>query len=216
MNYAQLRTAVQDYCENTFSDTDFATMTKLAEQKIYNSVQLPSLRKNATGALTSGNSYMTLPTDLLSIFELAVIDGTGAYTYLINKDVNFIREAYPTPTSTGVPKHYAIFGPDNTTLTGTTLLLGPTPSSALSTELHYFFQPTSIVTATNTWLGDNFDSVLFNAVMVEAIRFMKGEPDLVTMYFDQYTQSLLLLKSLSDGKLRQDAYRSGQLRAKIV
>ena len=216
MNYTELRTAVQDYCENTFTDTDFATMTELAEQKIYNSVQLPSLRKNVTGALTATNQYLLLPSDFLSVFSLAVVDGTGAYIYLLNKDVNFIREAYPIPTDTGTPKYYAVFGPDSATLQELTLILGPTPSSGLVAELHYFYYPVSIVTAGTSWLGDNFDSALFNAVMVEAIRFMKGEPDMVAMYDAQYQQSLVLLKNLGDGKLRQDAYRSGQVRTQVL
>ena len=216
MNYTQLKAAVEDYCENTFTSTDFATMTELAEQKIYNSVQLPSLRKNVTGSLTATNSYLALPYDFLSVFSLAVVDATGAYTYLLNKDVNFIREAYPIPTSTGTPKYYAVFGPDSSTLQELTLILGPTPSAGLVAELHYFYYPVSIVTAGTSWLGDNFDSALFNAVMVEAIRFMKGEADLVAMYDSQYQQSLMLLKNLGDGKLRQDAYRSGQVRTQVI
>jgi len=216
MNYTELRTAVQNYCENTFTDVDFAEMTKLAEQKIYNSVQLPSLRKNVTGALTATNKYLALPDDFLSVFSLAVIDALGSYNYLINKDVNFIREAYPVPTDTGAPKYYAIFGPDSATLQELTLILGPTPSDGLSAELHYFYYPISIVTVGTSWVGDNFDSVLFNAVMVEAIRFMKGEPDMIALYVDQFQQSLTLLKNLGDGKMRQDAYRSGQVRTQII
>ena len=216
MNYTQLKAAVEDYCENTFTSTDFATMTELAEQKIYNSVQLPSLRKNVTGSLTATNSYLALPYDFLSVFSLAVVDATGAYTYLLNKDVNFIREAYPIPTDTGTPKYYAVFGPDSASLQELTFILGPTPSAGLTAELHYFYYPVSIVTAGTSWLGDNFDSALFNAVMVEAIRFMKGEADLVAMYDSQYQQSLMLLKNLGDGKLRQDAYRSGQVRTQVI
>ena len=216
MNYTELKTAVQDYCENTFTDVDFATMTKLAEQKIYNSVQLPSLRKNVTGALTATNKYLALPDDFLSVFSLAVVDDTGAYNYLLNKDVNFIREAYPIPTATGTPKYYAVFGPDSASLQELTLILGPTPSADLTAELHYFYYPISIVTAGTSWLGDNFDSALFNGVMLEAIRFMKGEEDMILLYADAYKQSLTLLKNLSDGKLRQDAYRSGQLRTQVI
>lgn len=216
MNYTELKTAVEDYTENTFSAGDFATMTKLAEQKIYNSVQLPALRKNVTGSLTSGNPYLSAPTDFLSVFSLAVFSGSGAYTYLLNKDVNFIREAYPTPSTTGTPKYYAIFGPTSNDPNELTLLLGPTPSASISAELHYFYSPQSIVDAGTSWLGDNFDSALFNAVMVEAARFMKAEPDIVSMYGDQYQQSLTLLKNLGDGKQRQDAYRSGQLRTKVI
>lgn len=216
MDYAALKTAVEDYTENTFSATDFATMTKLAEQRIYNAVQLPSLRKNVTGTLTQGNQYLAAPTDFLSVFSLAVIDGSGNYEYLLNKDVNFIRSAFPNPSTQGTPKYYALFGPDSSNPDELTLILGPTPSAALSAELHYFYYPESIVTATNTWLSDNFDSVLFNAVMVEAARFMKQEPDIVAETDKQFVQSLTLLKNLGDGKNRQDAYRSGQLRTQVI
>jgi hypothetical protein len=191
-------------------------MTKLAEQRIYNAVQLPALRRNVTGTLTMGNQYLSAPTDFLSVFSLAVVDVSGNYEYLLNKDVNFIRSAFPNPSTTGTPKYYAIFGPRSDDADELTFILGPTPSVGLTAELHYFYYPESIVTATNTWLGDNFDSVLFNAVMVEAARFMKEEPDLVAMMDKQYVQSLTLLKNLGDGKNRQDAYRSGQLRTEVV
>ncbi len=213
MNYTQLKAAVEDYVENTFSATDFATMTDLAEQKIYNTVQLPALRKNVTGTLSQGNQYLTTPTDFLSVFSLAVFPTAGGdYTYLLNKDVNFIRESYPNPTTQGVPKYYALFGPVYNVPTELTFILGPTPSAGLTAELHYFYYPQSIVTAGTTWLGDNFDSVLFNAVMVEAARFMKAEQDIVQLYTGQFNDSILLLKNLGDGKNRQDAYRSGQVR----
>jgi hypothetical protein len=213
VNYTELKTAVEDYVENTFSATDFATMTDLAEQKIYNTVQLPALRKNVTGTLTQGNQYLTTPTDFLSVFSLAVFPTAGGdYTYLLNKDVNFIRESYPNPTTQGVPKYYALFGPVYNVPTELTFILGPTPSAGLTAELHYFYYPQSIVTAGTTWLGDNFDSVLFNAVMVEAARFMKAEQDIVQLYTGQFNDSILLLKNLGDGKNRQDAYRSGQVR----
>jgi len=215
VNYSELQTAVEDYTENTFSAADFATMTELAEQRIYNSVQLPALRKNVTGTLTSGNQYLAAPTDFLSVFSLAVIDAMGNYEYLLDKDVNFIRSAFPNPSTTGTPKYYALFGPDSSNLTELTLILGPTPSAGLTAELHYFYYPVSIVTAGTSWLGDNFDSVLFNAVMVEAARFMKQEADIVVEMDKQYVQSLTLLKNLGDGKNRQDAYRSGQLRTKV-
>jgi hypothetical protein len=216
VNYTELQTAVEDYTENTFSAADFATMTELAEQRIYNSVQLPALRKNVTGTLTSGNQYLSAPTDFLSVFSLAVIDAQGNYEYLLDKDVNFIRSAFPNPNTTGTPKYYALFGPDSSNLTELTLILGPTPSAGLTAELHYFYYPVSIVSAGTSWLGDNFDSVLFNAVMVEAARFMKQEPDIVAEMDKQYVQSLTLLKNLGDGKNRQDAYRSGQLRTKVI
>jgi hypothetical protein len=216
MNYTELKTAVEDATENTFSATDFATLTQLAEQRIYNSVQLPALRKNVTGTLTSGNQYLSAPTDFLSVFSIAVIDGSGNYEYLLNKDVNFIRSAFPNPSTTGTPKYYALFGPDSSNLTELTFILGPTPSAGLTAELHYFYYPVSIVTAGTSWLGDNFDSALFNAVMVEAARFMKQEQDIVQMMDKEYAQSLVLLKNLGDGKQRQDAYRSGQVRTKVV
>ena len=212
MNYSELQTAVSDYTENTFSAVDFATMTELAEQRIYNAVQLPALRKNVTGTLTQGNQYLSAPTDFLSVFSLAVIDGSGNYEYLLNKDVNFIRSAFPNPSTQGTPKYYALFGPDSGNLDELTLILGPTPSAALTAELHYFYYPVSIVTSGTSWLGDNFDSALFNAVMVEAARFMKQEPDIVAEMDKQFAQSMDLLKNLGDGKNRQDAYRSGQVR----
>jgi hypothetical protein len=213
VNYTELKAAVEDYTENTFSAADFATMTDLAEQKIYNTVQLPALRKNVTGTLSQGNQYLTTPGDFLSVFSLAVFPTAGGdYTYLLNKDVNFIRESYPNPTTQGVPRYYALFGPVYNLPTELTFILGPTPSAGLTAELHYFYYPQSIVTAGTTWLGDNFDSALFNAVMVEAARFMKAEQDIVQLYTTQFNDSILLLKNLGDGKNRQDAYRSGQVR----
>ena len=216
MDYAALQVAVQDYTENTFSAVDFATMTQLAEQKIYNSVQLPIMRKTATLPLTISSNVLNAPADFLNAFSLAVVDGTGAYNYLINKDFNFIYEAYPTPTVTGVPKYYAIQGPQTASEVLTAFILGPTPAAANNASLTYSYYPESIVTASTTWVGDNFDSVLFNAVMVEAIRFMKGEQDMAAMYAEQYKQSLTLFKNLVDGKLRQDVYRSGQLRTQVI
>jgi hypothetical protein len=215
MNYTELKTAVEDTTENTFSATDFANLTKLSEQRIYNSVQLPALRKNVTGTLTSGNQYLSAPTDFLSVFSLAVIS-SGEYSFLLNKDVNFIRESFPNPSTTGTPKYYALFGPDSTNPDELTFILGPTPSANLSAELHYFYYPESIVTAGTSWLGDNFDSALFNAVMVEAARFMKQEQDIVAMMDKEYGQSLTLLKNLGDGKNRQDSYRSGQVRTQVI
>jgi hypothetical protein len=195
-------------------------MTKLAEQKIYNTVQLPSLRKNVTGSMTSGNKYLQAPSDFLSVFSLAVILADGSYEYLLDKDVNFIRQAYPTPTSTGTPRYYAIFGPRSDNENELTFILGPTPSASLSVELHYYYYPVSIADSVlnpsgTSWLGDNFDSALFNGVMVEAARYMKEEQDVVTMYEQQFAQSLILLKQLGDGKNRQDAYRNGQVRVKV-
>lgn len=216
MNYTELKTAVEDYTENTYSATDFATMTKLAEQKIYNSVQLPALRKNVTGTLTANNKYLQCPDDFLAVFSLAVILPSGAYEYLIDKDVNFIRQAYPSPTDTGTPRYYSIFGPRSDNASELTFILGPTPDASLNAELHYFYYPESIVTAGTSWLGDNFDSALFNAVMVEAARFMKAETDIVQSYESQFGQSLILLKNLGEVKGLRDAYRSGALERRGV
>jgi hypothetical protein len=214
MNYSELQVAVSDYVENTFSATDFATMVRISEQRIYNAVQLPTLRKTSTLSLTGQN--VNAPTDFLAAYSLAVVLDTGGYEFLLNKDVNFIRESYPNPAVTGTPRYYALNG--TTTPLVQRFLFGPTPplSPVLSAELNYFYYPESIVTATNTWLGDNFDSVLFNAVLVEAARFMKQEPDIVADVDKQYVQSLTLLKNLGDGKDRTDAYRTGQVRTRVI
>lgn len=307
MNYSELVTAVQDYCENTFPTVDMNVMIRNAEQNIYNTVQLASLRKNMTGSLSTGNQYLSAPDDFLSVYSLAVVKANGEYLYLLNKDVNFIREAYPNPgTSTvsarGLPKHYAIFGPNSTNTSELSFIVGPTPDQPYAVELHFYYLPDSIVqaainqititnggsgyangvyfnvpltggsgnsatanivvsggavtsvtmsnrgcfyTASNalgasnanlggtgsgfvltvnsvinstgtTWLGDNFDSALFNGTMVEAIRYMKGDPDIVQFYQQQFTQSLALLKNLGDGKQRMDAYRDGQVRNPVM
>ena len=210
MDYTALKVAVEDTVENTFSSVDFATLTKLAEQKIYQTVQLPILRKTSTLTLIINNRNLSLPSDFLAAYSLAVILATGAYEFLLNKDVNFMRESYPNPASTGTPKYYALDGTASTLIQQ--IILGPTPNAALNAELNYFYQPESIVTAGNTWLGNNFDTVLFNAVMVEAARFMKAEQDIVQLYQSQFNDSILLLKNLGDGKNRTDAYRSGQVR----
>lgn len=212
MNYTELQTAVEDTSENTFSATDFALLTKLSEQKIYNAVQLPNLRKTSNLTLVVSNDNLNLPTDFLAVYSLAVVLASGAYEFLLNKDVNFIRAAYPTPTATGTPRYYALDGTSSPLVQQ--IILGPTPNAALTAELNYFYYPESIVTATNTWLGDNFDSVLFNAVMVEAARFMKQEQDIVAMYTQQFQESLLLLKNLGAGKNTTDQYRAGQARVK--
>jgi hypothetical protein len=208
MNYTELKTNIQDICENTFTDDQLAMFTEQAEQKIYNAVQIPALRKNVTGTVTGSNTYLTVPTDFLYVYSLAVVDSSGNYHFLLNKDVNFVREAYPAATPTGLPKHYAVFDE-------TTFLLGPTPDSSYVTELHYGYYPESIVTAGTSWLGTEFDSALLNGALVEAIRFMKGEPDLVALYDKMYVTSMSLLKVLGDGKLRSDTYRSGQSRMEV-
>jgi len=216
MNYAELVVAVSDYCENTFPTVDMNTLIRQAEQRIYNSVQIANLRKNVTGTFTLNNKYLSCPADFLSTYSIAVIKQNGDYLYLLNKDVNFIREAYPSASDTGLPKHYAIFGPQYTNEAELSFIVGPTPDYSYATELHYYYYPESIVTAGTTWLGDNFDSALLNGTMVEAITYMKGEPDMVKLYMDRYAQSMVLLKNLGDGKQRMDAYRDGQVRNPVI
>ena len=220
MDYAELKTNIADICENTFTDDEYALFTKQAEQRIYNTVQLANLRKNVTGTLTSGNKYLECPSDFLSVYSLAIVKANGDYEYLLNKDVNFIRQAYPNPATTGVPKHYAIFGPRSDNVNELAFILGPTPNASLTAELHYYYYPVSMADTINnptgtTWLGDNFDSALLNAALVEAIRFMKGEADMVQFYERMYMQSIALLKNLGDGKQHMDAYRDGQVRVEV-
>jgi hypothetical protein len=215
MTYSELVTAVQNYCENVFTTVDMDTFIRQAEQRIYNTVQIANLRKNVTGSLTSGNKYLQAPVDFLSVYSLAIIKADGSYEYLLDKDVNFIRQAYPNPSTTGTPKHYAIFGPRSDEETELTFIVGPTPSANFGAELHYFAYPESIVTAGETWLGENFDSALLNGTMVEAITYMKGEPDIVKLYAERYLSSIALLKNLGDGKQRSDSYRNGQVRVQV-
>jgi hypothetical protein len=216
MNYTQLVDAVSDYTENTFTTTEMNTFIQQAEQRIYNSVQFPSLRRNVTGVMTTNNKYLQCPADFLAVYALAVINASGEYEYLLNKDVNFIRQAYPQPTDTGIPKYYALFGPRSDNAAELTFILGPTPDAAYNSELHYFFYPESIVTATTTWLGDNFDTVLLYGTLVEAYTFMKGETDMMGLYDGKYKEALALAKRLGDGLERQDAYRSGQYRQAVT
>jgi hypothetical protein len=218
MNYAALVTAISDYTENTFPTVDMNTFIQQAELRIYNTVQFPSLRKNVTGTVTANNKYLSCPEDFLSPYSLAVIDATGAYEYLLNKDVNFIRQAYPTPTDTAIPRYYALFGP---TVSGSVIstelsfILGPTPDATYAVELHYYYYPESITTATTTWLGDNFDTVLLYGALVEAYTYMKGEADMIALYSGRYQESLALAKRLGDGLEKQDSYRSGTYRVAV-
>ena len=278
MNYSELVTQVSDYCENSFPTANMNTFISQAEQRIYNSAQPANLRKNVTGALTTGNKYLQCPSDFLSVYSLAVypynsttatgtsgeltivvasttgiavgqqVTGTGIgtnavvrsiasttitltvvnsgtvsgtvifqgdYLYLLNKDVNFIREAYPLSAYASEPKHYAIFGPQSNDVNELTFIVGPTPNAAYNAELHYNYYPESIVTATNTWLGDNFDSVLLYGTLCEAFVYMKGEGDMVTLAQSRYVQAIALYKNLSDGKMRADSYRDGQVRVAV-
>ena len=217
MNYTQLVTAVSDYCENSFPTTDMDTFIRQAEQRIYNTAQPANLRKNVTGSLTQGNKYLGCPDDFLSVYSLAIYpaSGTGEYLYLLNKDVNFIREAYPNPATQGKPKHYAIFGPQSNDVNELSFIVGPTPDASYMAELHYNYYPESIVTASTTWLGDNFDSVLLYGTICEALVYMKGEGDMLAVAKERYVQAIALYKNLADGKQRADAYRDGQVRVSV-
>ena len=208
MNYTELKTNVNDICEQTLTDDQLAMFTKQAEQKIYTTVSLPALRKNQTGSLTNGNKYLTVPSGFLYAYSLAIISGSD-YIFLLDKDVNFMREAYPNPATTGVPVHYAIFDE-------TSFIVGPTPNANFDAEIHFAYYPESIVTANTTWLGTEFDSALLNGTLMEAIRFQKGEPDMIATYEKMYVQSIALLKNLGDGKLREDTYRGGQTKVEAV
>jgi hypothetical protein len=209
MTYSQLVAEIQSYTENTFQTVDINTFITQAEQRIYNSVQLPALRKNVTGTTTSGNKYLAMPTNWLATFSLAVINANNEYTYLLNKDVNFIRQSYPDTDSDfyGTPAYYAVFDQNS-------FILGPTPDASYAVELHYFYYPESITTVAGgtTWLGDNFSSSLLYGSLLEAYTYMKGEADVMNTYKARYDEAMILLKQLSDGKDRQDAYRSGQVR----
>jgi hypothetical protein len=229
MNYTQLFNNIQSYTENNFPDftvSDGAIETskeqidrfiEQAELRIYNTVQFPFLRKNMTGNIQSGNKYLKAPDDYLATYSLAVIDSSGNYEYLLNKDVNFIRQSYPNPTTdVGIPKYYALFGSQSNDPNELTFILGPTPDLTYGVELHYYYYPESITTASTSWLGDNFDSVLLYGSLVEAYTYMKGEVDLVTLYNTKYNEALALAKRLGDGMERQDAYRSGQVRIAVT
>jgi hypothetical protein len=214
MNYAALVSAIQAYAENTESlfVSNIPLFVQEAELRIYNSVQIPVLRKNVTGVVTASNPYLSCPDDFMAVYSLAAIDALGAYNFLIDKDVSFIREAYPNPTDTGLPKYYAIFGPQLTYPNELSLILTPTPDDNYTVELHYYYMPESISTTASgtSWLGDNYDPVLFYGAMREAMIFMKGEADMVGYYEQKYQEALTQLKRLGDGLERGDAYRNNQ------
>ena len=286
MNYTQLKQLIQDYTQNyeTTFVADIPTFVEQAEQRIFNSVQFPSLRKNMTGAITPYNQYLALPPDFLAPYSLAIYENasttatgtagaytitvsnatnitpgqivsgtgiasgatvvginglvitlnlpntatvsgtmtfTGNYLYLLNKDVNFIREVYTNPIAYGIPQYYALFGPTVTSgvvTTNLSVIMGPTPDANYTAELHYYYYPVSISqTADGTsWLGNNFDTVLLYGSLVEAYTFMKGETDMMTLYNQKYVEALALAKRLGDGMERQDAYRNGQYRQKVT
>jgi hypothetical protein len=234
VTYNELFATIKGYTENDFPNTQYGnpsavstnftskeqidTFIKQAEQRIYNSVQFPSIRKNVTGTTTNGNKYLSSPSDFLAVYSMAVIDSDGNYEYLLNKDVNFIRAAFPNPADTGIPQYYALFGPTTTNdvvpviTNELSFILGPTPNASYDVELHYYYYPESIVTAGSSWLGDNFDSVLLYASLLEAYTYMKGEADVIANYEKRYNEALMLAKRLGDGMERSDAYRSGQFR----
>lgn len=226
MTYDELVAAVTDYTENTVPTVDMNLFITQAEQRIYNTVQFPSLRKNVTGFTTASNKYLSCPSDFLSSYSLAVIDADGRYEYLLNKDVNFIRQSYPSTNAiyNGLPRYYALFGPTTTNAETPVItdelsfILGPTPDAEYTVELHYYYYPESITVAADgrTWLGDNYDSVLFYGTLVEAITYMKGEGDMVQLYNTKYQEALAQAKRLGDGLERQDAYRSGQYRQAVT
>jgi hypothetical protein len=212
VNYSQLSTLIQEYCESTEQSfvANIPTFVQVAEERIYNTVQIPAIRKNVTATMGIGNKYMSLPSDWLSTFSLAVFNpSNNEYTYLLNKDVNFIRQAYPDADDTGRPEYYAIWDAD-------TMILGPAPDIAYTAELHYYYYPVSIVTAGTSWLGTNFESVLLYGSLREAYTYLKGEGDMMQNYEAKYQEALAQLKRLGDGLDRQDAYRSGQARIPVT
>jgi hypothetical protein len=228
VNYTQLTDAICDYTQNFDQDfiDNIPVFVEQAEERIFNTVQFPALRKNQFSLITTNNKYVSLPNDFLSVFSLALVTGvvganldTGTYEYLLNKDVNFIRQAYPSPNDTGEPKYYALFGPtilNSAITTELSLILGPTPDAGYYVELHYFYYPESIVTAGTSWLGDNYDPVLLYGSLVEANTFMKGEADMTALYNGKYTEALAQAKRLGDGLERGDAYRDGQYKQKVI
>lgn len=238
MTYNELFLAIKNYLQNDFPTNSWTNVAgtgtttsdgtsqineiiKQAEERIYNTVQIPALRKNVTGVTTNGNKYLSCPSDFLSVFSMAVISATGEYTYLLDKDVNYIREVYPNPSSQGVPKYYAIFGPtvvSNNITDELSFILGPTPNAAYDVELHYYYYPESITTAADgrTWLGDNYSPALLYGAMIEAYVYLKGEADMMAVYEKKYQDALAQLNRLGTGLERGDAYRDGQAKIKVV
>ena len=222
MTYVELVANIKSYTENY--ETEFAASIPVfvtqAETRIYNSVQIPALRKNVTGLVSTNNKYLSCPIDFLSVFSLAVIDADGRFEYLLNKDVNFMRAAYPTPTTTGLPQYYALFGP--TVASGVvsdelSFIVAPTPDAQYDVELHYYYYPQSITVAADgrTWLGDNYDPVLLYGSLVEAYTYMKGEQDMMAYYEKKYQDAMMQLNRLGTGLERGDAYRDGQAKIKV-
>ena len=220
MTYTELVASIQNYAENSF---DYSTNPSIinrfieqSEQLIYNSVQLPSLRKNVTGVTSPSNRYLACPNDWLATYSIAVIDATGSYNYLLNKDVSYMQEAYPNPSDTGLPLYYALFGPQTSQPAELTFLLAPAPDAVYTMVLNYFFYPESIVTAGTTWLGDNFDTALLNYCLMEAITYMKGEQDMVALYKTRAENAMILLKQLGDAKEKGDSFRDTPPKYKVI
>jgi hypothetical protein len=230
MTNSELQAAIVSYTENTFPDTyladgtvvssvqQIATFITQAEERIFNTVQFPSLRRNVTGFTSANNKYLACPNDFLSTYSMAIeVPGYGQ-EFLLNKDVNFIRQAYPLATDTATPKYYALFGPSFAASTELSFILGPTPDARYAVELHYFFYPESITVSANgtSWLGDNFDPVLLYGALVEAATFMKSEADMVALYNGKYQEALGMAKRLGNGMEMTDQYRSGQAKVRVT
>ena len=222
MTYTELVANIKSYTENY--ETEFAASIPVfvtqAETRIYNTVQIPALRKNVTGLVSANNKYLSCPIDFLSVFSLAVIDGTGRFEYLLNKDVNFMRAAYPSPATTGIPQYYALFGPtvaSSVISDELSFIVAPTPDAQYNVELHYYYYPESITVAADgrTWLGDNYDPVLLYGSLVEAYTYMKGEQDMMAYYEKKYQDAMMQLNRLGTGLERGDAYRDGQAKIKV-
>jgi hypothetical protein len=219
VTYTELVEAITSYTQNYEADfvANIPLFVNQTETRVYNTVQIPALRKNVTGVTTNGNKYLSCPSDFLSVFSIAVID-SGNYEYLLNKDVNFLRAAYPNASTTGLPKYYSLFGPtvaNNIITDELSFILAPTPDSAYGVELHYYYYPESIVTANRTWLGDNYDPVLLYGSLVEAYVFMKGEQDMMAYYEKKFQDAMSQLNRLGTGLERGDAYRDGQAKIKV-
>jgi len=210
MNYAELVQAITDYTENL--ETSFVAQipnfVQQAEERIYRSVMIPELRKNVTASTSAGNQYLARPTDFLAVFSIAVVDGDGDYNYLLDKDVNFIREAYPRSSTQGLPQYYGQFDGDDTVSSGN-FILGPTPDANYTVELHYYFDPPSIVTTSTSWLGDNAEAALLYGALIEAYTYMKGEADILSLYGQRYQEALAQLGGVGIRSMR-DNYRDGE------
>ena len=224
MNYSELTAAIQEYTENTFTADQLALFTEQAEKRIFNTVQFPALRQNVLGTASQGNPYVSCPTDFIAPYSLAVILGNGRYEYLLFKDANFIRAAYPSPAATGQPRYYGLFGPTTTdepapqVTNNLSFIVGPTPNNDFLFELHYFYYPKSIskTPSGQSWLGNNYSPVLLYGALIEAYTFMKGEPDILQLYELKYKEALAQAKRLGDALQREDAYRSGQVKLPVT